>query len=194
MTTEAIRKYQEHYEEMRRKLPPAPLLNLMHLDGYFLCECHGSDDGEFQLKAVLINPDDLETSNNIESEAWRLGNCKFRTDEDAWEFVRMRHKFGDPAAIAAVEFLKAVNPTEHDRVMGMTPDLPEPTRCDLALLETMMQIAEDTKKTFIYFKFEGTWAWCDRDERPHPECHHTGYRTFYDALCSAVAPYMEDSE
>jgi hypothetical protein len=59
-------------------------------------------------------------------------------------------------------------------------------------LESMMQIAEDTRKRFIFVKDTGTWSWGDKNEEY--ETYHTGFTSFYAALEDAVEPYLEEDE
>lgn len=54
-------------------------------------------------------------------------------------------------------------------------------------LERYMQVAQDTKKEFVYSKSEGYWYWHDRGtetELSEP------FTTYWNALCDAVSPYI----
>lgn len=65
------------------------------------------------------------------------------------------------------------------------------TRLNNEWIERAEQIAEDVKKTFIYVKSTGTWAWVDNDEIEIPESYHCGFKTRLDALMDAVEPYLD---
>lgn len=62
------------------------------------------------------------------------------------------------------------------------------------ILESKMQVAQDTRKRFSYHK-DGGWYWHNRSDGENEERglyeEHGPHDTFYECLCDAVEPYFE---
>jgi hypothetical protein len=63
-------------------------------------------------------------------------------------------------------------------------------KIDIALLEQMMLVSEDTKKEFSYNKHSGKWSWKNRGE----DESNGKFDSFFQALQDAVEPYFSEKE
>jgi len=63
-------------------------------------------------------------------------------------------------------------------------------KIDIALLEQMMLVSEDTKKEFSYNKHSGKWSWKNRGENES----NGEFDLFFQALSDAVEPYFSEKE
>jgi hypothetical protein len=59
-------------------------------------------------------------------------------------------------------------------------------------LERYMQIAEDTKKEFVYEKATGKWCWYNRSDPVSGRDCSRRFNTFWAAICDAVSPYVDE--
>jgi hypothetical protein len=81
---------------------------------------------------------------------------------------------------------------EEENMEAYDPHDEQPTA---VTLERYMQIAKDIKKEFVYTKSAGKWYWYDRGDEPlTQEDIGQTFPTFWECLCDAIAPYIEEEE
>lgn len=60
-------------------------------------------------------------------------------------------------------------------------------------LEERMRVAQDTRKHFTFHKSRCRWFWCDRNDIERwPDAYTGPFKTFWEALVDATAPYVEE--